>query len=103
MRKVFGNASDFFDIKLYHIKEVIPQEFDWNELTAYLGPGKRIEPETRQKFEIQFIFKDSGEVLKRMEFQDFEEARLKYEQIIDELKNSEVMDFAERYGLSLED
>lgn len=45
MRKVFGSASDFFEVKLYFIQEMIPQEFDWDELTAYIGPRTPMEPE----------------------------------------------------------
>jgi hypothetical protein len=103
MRKVFGKASDFFEVKLYQIREVIPEEFEWDELTAYLGARSPVEPQSRDKFEIQFIFKDTGSVLKRLEFENYDEAKLKCEEINDELMNSEVMEFIERHALSLEE
>lgn len=101
MRKVFGSASDFFEVKLYFIQEMIPQEFDWDELTAYIGPRTPMEPEKNVKYEIQFIDRMSGRVVKRLEFKEATEARLKYEEIIDDLRNKEVMDFAEKYEISV--
>lgn len=43
----------------------------------------------------------SGRVVKRLEFKEATEARLKYEEIIDDLRNKEVMDFAEKYEISV--
>lgn len=101
MKKVFGSASDFFEVKLYYIQEVVPQEFDWDELTAYIGPRSPLEPEKNFKYEIQFIDKETGKVVKRLEFKNSSEAKLKYEEIIDDLKTKEVMEFAEKYKISV--
>lgn len=103
MRKVFGNASDFFEVKLYYIQEIIPQEFDWDELTAYIGPRTPLEPTTKAKYEIQFISKESGKVIKRIEFENSSEAKLKYQEAIDDLNNSEIMEFVSKYDLPLEE
>lgn len=103
MRKLFGSASDFFEIKLYEIREVLPQEFDWDELTAYLGPRTPMEPVDSLKYEIQIIFKDNGKTISKMVFDRYEDAKLKFREVIDDLKDSEVMEFMEKYQILLED
>lgn len=100
MVRRFGRASDYYTAKLFYIVEVEPAEFDWDELTAYLGPSGSTEPEKTSRFEIQIIDIESGSIVKRLPFENKEEANLKYREIIDDLEEMEVADFAEKYGVA---
>lgn len=102
MKKRFGRASDYYTAKLFYIEEVEPAEFDWDELTAYLGPMGPTEPEKTRKYEIQVIDIESGNVVKRISFENKDDANLKYRKLIDDLEEMEVAEFVTKYEIETE-
>lgn len=103
MEKLFGKASDFFEVKLFKIEEVIPKEFEWDELTAYLGPRTSPDPEIKFFYQVCIRDVESKITVKEFEFQEFESAKLKFEEIYDDLMESEVSEFIKKHGILMED
>lgn len=103
MNKYFGKAADFFEVKLFKIEEVEPEEFEWDSITAYIGPKSKGDPTVRTIYQIQIQDTETGSVVKHIDFENFEDARLKFEAIFDDLKDYEVQEFCRKYGILLED
>jgi hypothetical protein len=103
MARYFGKASDFFEVKLFKIEEVIPEEFDWDELTAYIGPRSKGDPSLKIIYQIQIRDTESGAMIKNIDFENLEEAKLKLEAVFDDLRELEVEEFCKKHQILLED
>lgn len=96
-REQFGKANDFYRVKLFKIDQVEPRDFEWDELTAILGPREPLSPHHTFKVEIHIINIDSGITIKKIEFDKYKQAKLKFDAIHDDLFHMEKNEFDRKY------
>ncbi len=88
MNQIFGSASDFYTVKIYRIEEIMPPELEWTEFSAYVESLRKVIDIT------------DGSVVKKFDFQNYSDALLKYEEIYDDLRECELTEFNQKYGIS---
>ncbi len=100
MNQIFGSASDFYTVKIYRIEEIMPPELEWTEFSAYVESLRKPEAKTEMVYQVQVIDITDGSVVKKFDFQNYSDALLKYEEIYDDLKECELTEFNQKYGIS---
>ncbi|MEW6189316.1 MAG: hypothetical protein AB1466_04285 [Actinomycetota bacterium] len=98
MRKIFGNAKDFYRARIVRIEEETPPDFDWREDILYRSPPK-YRGKVQIRYDVEIVGMDSGATHLVKSCKIREKAESELEKVEEDLEDLTKMQFERKYKL----
>jgi hypothetical protein len=98
-RKVFGDASDFYRVRVIKIEETEMPDFDWEEDVLIKKPKIEI-PDSKVKFCVQIVSVDERKIFPITSFKSETRAKLAKRKIEEDIWELTKNQFEKKYNLS---
>jgi hypothetical protein len=95
--KIFGQASDFYRVRLIEVKEEEPAELSWEEGASYFPPPVE-ESKSAIKYRLEVVELDTEKVYPFRSFVSLEEAKKLLTRMDEELGILTKNEFEKKYG-----
>lgn len=98
--KVFGEAKDFYRVRVVTLDEEIPMDFEWRENILFI-PQVNFDGETKREYLLQVVTLDSSsKIVFAQAFKSKREAGRHLKKIQEDLTELTKMEFEKKYNLS---
>jgi hypothetical protein len=98
-RKVFGDASDFYRVRIMKLEETEMPDFDWHENILIKKPEIEI-PDSKVKFCVQIVSLDERKVFSISSFKSETKAKLAKRKIEEDIEELTKNQFEKKYNLA---
>ncbi len=96
--KVFGNAKDFYRVRIIVINEETPQDFEWRDDILYASKGD-INGNTKRAYLVQIVTLDEGKAVFAQIFEKKREANQNLRKMEEDLDDLTKMEFDKKYSI----
>lgn len=98
MRKAFGQAKDFYRVRLIEVWEEEPAEFDWKEGASYFTPPLE-KGQSLKGYQLEVVALDSGKCYTLKSFREGESeiANQALAEVKEDLENLTNNEFVNKY------
>ncbi|MDI6717288.1 MAG: hypothetical protein QME63_10165 [Actinomycetota bacterium] len=96
-KKAFGQADDYYRVRLLRVEEELPADLEWRDDILFIEP--EYPGKLKVTYRLQLVTKDSREVFEIASVSNRKEAKKRYKEALDDLRDLSKMDFDEKYGV----